>query len=501
MADREGERGPVSFSFTRTASKLRLREAEPSAEEEAVSGVDQGEILSVKPREKPRELIIPLIQKNRWHRPEPGDKVKEEKPGAKQEDSEVLSRAVQELIEESQRYQQKWTEGSRDDPDLSIPLLKQNQAPSGFEDGDKINVELRPESSTDADYESVPVDAYGLAMLRGMGWKEGEGIGRTFKQDVKPLEHQLRPKGLGLGADRSIIRDLEEPRPQRAMKPGEEKRPEEPTGLVAGSLVQIEKGPHKCLYGKIEGLDTDNARVLVKLALGGKVVTVSQYYVQFVKRREYERYSKDLSRLSKAHKEAELREEEHAAEQREILEKQEKEAERSSGRERGREGGHKDRERDHQQTQDRKRKHEADSESVHSSKVGRSLSETASRDACWLRTDLFVRFIDKHYKGGKYYNSKVTIEDVLGYDSCVCRTEEGRLLEGIKQSMLETVIPKRDSDYVMVVLGQHKGLVGRILRRDKDRCRAAVQLQREDEQVLKIDYDSICHYVGATDDD
>ncbi len=36
--------------------------------------------------------------------------------------------------------------------------------------------------STDADYECVPVEAYGLAMLKGMGWKQGEGIGRTFKQ-------------------------------------------------------------------------------------------------------------------------------------------------------------------------------------------------------------------------------------------------------------------------------------------------------------------------------
>lgn len=36
--------------------------------------------------------------------------------------------------------------------------------------------------STDADYEVVPVEAYGVAMLRGMGWKAGEGIGRTFKQ-------------------------------------------------------------------------------------------------------------------------------------------------------------------------------------------------------------------------------------------------------------------------------------------------------------------------------
>ena len=38
--------------------------------------------------------------------------------------------------------------------------------------------------STDADYESVPVEAYGLAMLKGMGWNQDEGIGRTFKQLV-----------------------------------------------------------------------------------------------------------------------------------------------------------------------------------------------------------------------------------------------------------------------------------------------------------------------------
>lgn len=32
------------------------------------------------------------------------------------------------------------------------------------------------------DYEAVPVEAFGLAMLRGMGWSQGEGIGRTFKR-------------------------------------------------------------------------------------------------------------------------------------------------------------------------------------------------------------------------------------------------------------------------------------------------------------------------------
>lgn len=36
--------------------------------------------------------------------------------------------------------------------------------------------------STEADYDRVPVEAYGLAMLKGMGWSKTEGIGRTFKQ-------------------------------------------------------------------------------------------------------------------------------------------------------------------------------------------------------------------------------------------------------------------------------------------------------------------------------
>lgn len=43
-----------------------------------------------------------------------------------------------------------------------------------------LNIDLI--QSTEADYELVPVEAYGLAMLKGMGWKQGEGIGRTFKQ-------------------------------------------------------------------------------------------------------------------------------------------------------------------------------------------------------------------------------------------------------------------------------------------------------------------------------
>lgn len=50
--------------------------------------------------------------------------------------------------------------------------------------------------STEADYDSVPVEVYGLAMLKGMGWKAGEGIGRTFKQYVFSLIVSLHPQSL-----------------------------------------------------------------------------------------------------------------------------------------------------------------------------------------------------------------------------------------------------------------------------------------------------------------
>ena len=33
--------------------------------------------------------------------------------------------------------------------------------------------------ATEEDYEKVPIEQFGLALLRGMGWKDGDGIGRT----------------------------------------------------------------------------------------------------------------------------------------------------------------------------------------------------------------------------------------------------------------------------------------------------------------------------------
>ena len=69
---------------------------------------------------------------------------------------------------------------------------------------------------------------------------------------MKPIEHQLRPKGLGLGADRSAIKDLEPSRPQRPPKPGEETVKEEELVMGPGGCELVQSGAHKELYGKVK---------------------------------------------------------------------------------------------------------------------------------------------------------------------------------------------------------------------------------------------------------
>ncbi|KAG9466031.1 hypothetical protein GDO78_017330 [Eleutherodactylus coqui] len=66
--------------------------------------------------------------------------------------------------------------------------------------------------------------------------------------------------------------------------------------------------------------------------------------------------------------------------------------------------------------------------------------------------------------------------------------------------MLETVIPKDVGDYVMVVLGKHRGQVGKILHRERQKSRALVQLEGDDDDAVTFSYDVICHYTGMRED-
>lgn len=57
-----------------------------------------------------------------------------------------------------------------------------------------------PDAPTLDAYEATPIEGFGAALLRGMGWKDGEEIGRNKDAPVKRVEVKRRPALLGIGA-------------------------------------------------------------------------------------------------------------------------------------------------------------------------------------------------------------------------------------------------------------------------------------------------------------
>ena len=62
-------------------------------------------------------------------------------------------------------------------------------------------------------------------------------------------------------------------------------------------LFSVKANPKLFYFLQIEGVDEDSARLVIKLALSGQAVTLSQFGVKIVDKDEYRRYSKDLSKL------------------------------------------------------------------------------------------------------------------------------------------------------------------------------------------------------------
>lgn len=78
--------------------------------------------------------------------------------------------------------------------DLVLPAMTEEEA---FE----RDFHSAPDMATLDDYARVPVEQFGAALLRGMGWKEGEGIGNQRGRKIEKVKvPERRPALLGIGA-------------------------------------------------------------------------------------------------------------------------------------------------------------------------------------------------------------------------------------------------------------------------------------------------------------
>ena len=359
--------------------------------------------------------------------------------------------------------------------DLVVPL-DEKSASTAEEPDDVTGVEEAEQSTLD-DYDAIPVEGFGMGMLRGMGFKAGEGIGGFKKADIKCIDPVMRPKGLGLGATRPNSGSNSDSKASKD-EDGKELKMEN------GAHVLLVGGPHRDMYGQVEGVDGEAARVFVKLAVGGQTVSVSENVAKLVSKKEYKKYAKVINKdmYEKYNEKQKARE----------VEWDKGKGERASEKDSKKRS--KDRSRSRSNSPESKKYKKSSSSS---SSNGHSSSRPRRS---WVRPLLRVRYIDKHYKGGKYYNTKVVVEDVAAENSCTLRTESGSVIDGVSPKQIETLIPKNVGGVVMILSGSRKGQVAELVAKDKRSCVAAVQTLPDKDEVLKLDFDDVCEYTGEVFD-
>ncbi|XP_033314674.1 G-patch domain and KOW motifs-containing protein-like isoform X2 [Bombus bifarius] len=295
----------ISFGFAKSIRKPVLKNVIPQEEKKVdyIECLDEKGIKVIGEEEKKDEpLIIPLLGSKTWH-----DRI------VNKIDADIfLPKADKEKVEDTSVNESKLSNGKTspiisikkepvEDSENKVVTLEEQAAKEIIEElksknehDTKTNDLTLPlvedeslrgkEQSTLEDYEKIPIDAFGVAMLRGMGWQPGKGIGRNEKL-VAAVIPELRPKGMGLGADKVALQK----------KNTDSKKEEEELKIEKGTFVKIIAGKQSNNYGQIEGFDDDAGRLIIKLALGGNIISVNEFMVQPVTKSEYSKNSKVLN--------------------------------------------------------------------------------------------------------------------------------------------------------------------------------------------------------------
>lgn len=200
----------VSFAMTHKSSKKGLSGGISSGDNsdhvhkdvEFIDSLEDQQIKSTVPKtEEKTDYVIPLIKKNNWRLPTRKPDGSARSDG---QDEELRQQAADAILKDLQMSKEK----GEAEEDYLVPLLMRNKPPTieGQEDNELADVDFRPESSTLEEYEDLPIAKFGEAMLKGMGWKKGEAIGKTNKGLVEPIELMPRAQGRGLGAEEKLVK-------------------------------------------------------------------------------------------------------------------------------------------------------------------------------------------------------------------------------------------------------------------------------------------------------
>ncbi|KAG5010616.1 hypothetical protein JHK87_019131 [Glycine soja] len=316
----------------------------------------------------------------------------------------------------------------------------------------KSDLERLPEDQGMEEFKDVAVEGYGAALLAGYGWKEGMGIGRNAKEDVKVVEIKRRTakEGLGFVGDAPAALVLSNNEKDNKKKEKKEK------------VVRIVGGRDSGLKGSIVSRIGDDYLVLELSRSGEKVkVKVKVGDVAELGSKEEERCLRKLKEL-----------------------KTQSEEDKVSKSKRGR-----DEVEEKRGDLNRRKEKRVD--------VGRKEERRVvdHRKVSWLTSHIRVRVISRDLKGGRLYLKKGEVLDVVGPTTCDISMDENReIVQGVSQDVLETVIPKRGGP-VLVLAGKYKGVYGSLAERDFDRETAIVR-DADTHELLNVKLEQIAEYIG-----
>ncbi|CAG5083165.1 Oidioi.mRNA.OKI2018_I69.PAR.g10298.t1.cds [Oikopleura dioica] len=400
----------------------------------AIKDIDE---KGLKIKEKEEDLVIPCIKVNRWkggagNKRKAGVDLGAENANKKQFKDEVMDEAAKAVLQDANRFLEVQEENKGDN--LNIPLMAINRVPEGQEaETGTLRVDARADVSNLDDYDAVPIEKFGLGMLRGMGWKEQVGIGKN-KQKIEEIRPTVRPKGLGLGAI---------PAAMKKAQIREDNKSQNNLEMRKGAFVEIIDGPYKGRYGKVTSLGTDGdlGRVTVQWALGkhGEPSEVLEGFTKVVSKKEYDDCGKDISLANK-----------------DKIEKKRKADERAR-------------------------------------KVEKLKEKAVKPEGVkWCHHGLIVKFVGN--KDSKHYKKKYEVRKSVARDEIHARSLLTDRISEFDERDFETVIPKKTGSVMMVIAGSMKGEFGKIIDRDDKKETVHLELFNLRRDVERFKFDNVCEF-------
>jgi G patch domain/KOW motif-containing protein len=393
-----------------------------------------------------------------------------------------------------------------------VTFVLSSQVEGGEDEKFRYDVSRRPEAPTLDSYTNMPVEMIGEAMLRGMGWAPGAGVGKS-RVVFEPIDFVKRPGRLGLG---SKVDDMLPPthRDKKYVKQGESREPQAPLGavnadgtfrsvrrvdealvplkrreLVVGGVARVIDGRHAGITARIEAIVGD---VFSLRLASDELVSVARTCVALpddsAATTPSVGMSRDTSRMQ-------LDDDGNGDDAHEPTRDESRSASTASN-------GHSGRRHDSVlsgEIQSLKRSASTSSVNARVDEPQQSSSSSSLKrrkvgaESLWIVPHIMVRIVSKTFRDGRFYEKKARIVDCVGGDVCVLELDDGRVLEGVTQALIENVVG-RVGQRVQVLRGRQRGARGSVLARDAGAQR--VQVSLDSNETAEFAFDDVAQLVA-----